>query len=144
VIGKALIAPAEKTKITASFKAAAEVTEKCKQDPACYAARLDETVPSTPPSARMGHIKACYMAAIYGNAETRKALVGKLDKIKDGIVRLALAEAIDHLAPQGDIATADALDKIIDADVATGNAETIANDDAVVKASLKIRSRATP
>lgn len=143
-IGKALITPKEKTNLTASFKVAAEVTEKCKQDAACYVAKLDEPIPSSPPSARMGHIKACYMAAIYGNAETKKALVGKLEKVKDGIVRLALAEAIDHLAPQGDAATADALDKIVEADVATGNAELIANDDAVVKASLKIRSRATP
>jgi hypothetical protein len=143
-IGKAVISVQEKTKLTASYKAAAEVTDKCKTEASCYAAKLDETVPSSPPAARMGHIKACYMAAIYGNAETRKALVGKLDKVKDGIVRLALAEAIDHLAPQGDIATADALDKIVDADVATGNAELIANDDAVVKSALKIRSRATP
>jgi hypothetical protein len=143
-INKALITPKEKTNLTASFKAAAEVTEKCKQDAACYLAKLDTPVPSSPPAARMGHIKACYMAAIYGNAETRKALVAKLEKVKDGIVRLALAEAIDHLAPQGDAATADALDKIVAADVASGNAELIANDDAVVKTALKLRSRANP
>jgi hypothetical protein len=52
-------------------------------------------------------------------------------------------EAIDHLAPKGDVAAADALDKIVDADRASGNKLLMQADDAVAKVSLKLRSRAT-
>ena len=75
---------------------------------------LDTPVPSTPPTAKMGHVKAVWMAAIYGNAQTKADLVGKVDKVKDASVRLAMVEAIDHLSPQGDAATADKLEAIVD------------------------------
>lgn len=125
------------------FNAASKVVEKCKEDASCYAKVLDEPIPSAPETAKMGAIKACWMAAMVGNEGTRKELLGKVDKIKDGGVRLALVEAIDHLAPKGDAAAADALDKIVDADRASGNKLLMQADDAVAKVSLKLRSRAT-
>lgn len=125
------------------FNAASKVVEKCKEDASCYAKVLDEPIPSAPETAKMGAIKACWMAAMVGNEGTRKELLGKVDKIKDGGVRLALVEAIDHLAPKGDVAAADALDKIVDADRASGNKLLMQADDAVAKVSLKLRSRAT-
>ncbi len=125
------------------FNAASKVVEKCKEDASCYAKVLDEPIPSSPETAKMGAIKACWMAAMVGNEGTRKELLGKVDKIKDGGVRLALVEAIDHLAPKGDVAAADALDKIVDADRASGNKLLMQADDAVAKVSLKLRSRAT-
>jgi len=120
------------------YKAASAVVDKCKQDAACYVAILDTPVPSTPPTAKMGHVKAAWMAAIYGNAQTKADLVGKVDKVKDGSVRLAMVEAIDHLAPQGDAATADKLEAIVDADNKAG--VKYANDE-VYKIALKLRSR---
>lgn len=125
------------------YNAASKVVEKCKEDASCYAKVLDEPIPSAPETAKMGAIKACWMAAMVGNEGTRKELLGKVDKIKDGGVRLALVEAIDHLAPKGDVAAADALDKIVDADRASGNKLLMQADDAVAKVSLKLRSRAT-
>jgi hypothetical protein len=125
------------------YNAASKVVEKCKEDASCYAKVLDEPIPSSPETAKMGAIKACWMAAMVGNEGTRKELLGKVDKIKDGGVRLALVEAIDHLAPKGDVAAADALDKIVDADRASGNKLLMQADDAVAKVSLKLRSRAT-
>jgi hypothetical protein len=125
------------------FNAASKVVEKCKEDASCYAKVLDEPIPSSPETAKMGAIKACWMAAMVGNEGTRKELLGKVDKIKDGGVRLSLVEAIDHLAPKGDVAAADALDKIVDADRASGNKLLMQADDAVAKVSLKLRSRAT-
>jgi hypothetical protein len=86
----------------------------------------------------MGHVKAAWMAAIYGNAQTKGDLVGKVDKVKDSSVRLAMVEAIDHLAPQGDAATADKLESIVEADKKAG--VNYANDE-VYKIALKLRSR---
>ena len=120
------------------YKAASAVVDKCKQDAACYVSVLDAPVPSTPPTAKMGHVKAAWMAAIYGNAQTKADLLGKVDKVKDSSVRLAMVEAIDHLAPQGDAATADKLEAIVEADKKAG--VNYANDE-VYKIALKLRSR---
>jgi hypothetical protein len=122
------------------FKAASAVVDKCKQDAACYLGVLDTPIPSTPPAAKMGHVKAAWMAAIYGNAETKKALLDKIEKIKDGSVRLAMAEAIDHLAASGDSAAADKLEKIVDADTAAG---VKAATDELYRIALKLRSRSS-
>jgi len=120
------------------FKSASAVLDKCKQDAACYVTVLDSPVPSTPPAAKMGHVKAAWMAGIHGNAQTKADLVSRVEKVKDGSLRLAMVEAIDHLSPQGDSATADKLEKIVDADKAAGvNAAT----DEVYKIALKLRSR---
>ena len=120
------------------FKSASAVLDKCKQDAACYVAVLDTPVPSTPPTAKMGHVKAAWMAAIYGNDATKKDILAKVDKIKDGSVRLAMVEAIDHLSPQGDLATATELEKVVDTDKAAGVSYA---DDEVYKTALKLRSR---
>jgi hypothetical protein len=120
------------------YKSASAVLDKCKQDAACYVAVLDTPVPSTPPTAKMGHVKAAWMAAIYGNAQTKNDIVAKVDKVKDGSVRLAMVEAIDHLSPQGDAANADKLEAIVDNDKKLG--VNYANDE-VYKIALKLRSR---
>ncbi len=139
VVGQ-LVGPAtEKDK----FAAASKALEKCKEDAACYVKILDEPIPSAPLSAKAYAIKACWMSAMLGNDATRQALLAKVDSVKDGDVRLALVEAIDHLAPKGDAAGADALEKIVAADKPSGNKLLLQADDAVVKVALKLRSRAT-
>jgi hypothetical protein len=120
------------------FKSAAAVLDKCKQDAACFVSVLDSPVPSTPPTAKMGHVKAAWMAAIYGNEKTKADILSRVDKVKDGSVRLAMVEAIDHLSPQGDLAASTALEKVVDADKAAG--VNYANDE-VFKTALKLRSR---
>jgi hypothetical protein len=79
---------------------------------------------------------------MYGKDDTKKALVGVIDKVKEPGARLAVVEAIDYLSPKGDAATAAALDKIVAADVASGNKELIQGDDAVVKVANRLRARA--
>ncbi|MBL9107753.1 MAG: hypothetical protein JNM74_00730, partial [Myxococcales bacterium] len=123
--------------------AGSKVLEKCKEDAACYVKVLDEPIPSSPETAKFAHVKATWMAAAFGNDGTRKELLGKIDKIKDPSVRLAMAEAIDHLGPKGDVAAADQLDKMVEADKSSGNKALLQADDAVAKVSLKLRSRAT-
>lgn len=120
------------------YKSASAVLDKCKQDAACYVGVLDTAVPSTPPTAKMGHVKAAWMASIYGNEATKNELVAKVDKVKDGSVRLSMVEAIDHLSPKGDAAAADKLEAIVDADKKSG--VNYANEE-VYKIALKLRSR---
>ena len=120
------------------FKSASAVLDKCKQDATCYVGVLDTPVPSTPPTAKMGHVKAAWMASIYGSPATKQDLVSRVDKVKDGSVRLAMVEAIDHLSPQGDAVAADKLEAVVDADKKAG--VNYANDE-VYKIALKLRSR---
>ncbi len=121
------------------YEAARKPLEKCNDDAACYVAVLDTPVPSSPPPAKMGHVKAAWMSGIYGSAQTRGELVGRLEKIKDGSVRLAMAEAIDHLSPVGDVAAAERLEKVVDGDNASG---VKAATDEIYRIALKLRSRA--
>jgi hypothetical protein len=86
------------------------------------------------------------MAAEYGagNAAIRGALVDKIDGVKAPGIRLAVAEAIDALAPQGDTAAADKLDKMVAADKLKNDRAVLQGDDAVVKVVNRLRARALP
>jgi hypothetical protein len=87
------------------------------------------------------------MATIYGQAsadQTRGELLKRVDKIKDASARLAVVEAVDWLAPRGDTAAADALDKIVAADTKNGDKSVLMADDSVVKIALRLRARAAP
>lgn len=120
------------------FKSANGVLEKCKKDVGCYLGVLDTPVPSAPPAAKMGHVKAVYMATMLASGDTKTKLLEKVEKIKDGSVRLALLEAIDHLSPQGDAAVGDKLEKLVETDTAAGNK---AGTDEMYRVALKLKSR---
>jgi hypothetical protein len=128
------------------FKYASQVVQKCGADANCYVKVLDEPLPTSPPIAGETDVKASWMAAEYGvgNAAVRAALVERVDKVKQAGPRLALCEAIDFLAPQGDTASADKLDQIVAADTAKGDKNLLQGDDVVVKVSQRLRARALP
>jgi len=128
------------------YKLSSAVVQKCAADVNCYVKVLDDPIPSSPPTAIYGAVKAAWMAAEYGvgNAAVRGALVDKVDKVKQPGARLALCEAIDFLAPQGDTAAADKLENIVVADTATGDKNLLMGDDVVVKVSQRLRARAMP
>lgn len=120
------------------FKSASAVLEKCKKDAACYLGVLDTPVPSAPPAAKMGHVKAVWMAVELHTPDTKTKLLERVEKVKDGSVRLALLEGIDTLSPNGDAAAADKLEKLVETDRAAGNA---AGTDEMYRIALKLRSR---
>jgi hypothetical protein len=126
---------------------ASQPLDKCGTGPSCYLGVLDEPIPSTPTTANMRAVKAAWMVAIYGQSAadaTRAELLKRVDKIKDASARLAVVEAIDQLAPHGDTAAADALDKIVASDTKNGDKGVLMADDAVVKVALRLRARAAP
>ncbi len=127
------------------FDFASQVLDKCDVNASCYLGVLDQPIPSSPTTANWRAIKASWMAVIYGKVQpdgTRGELLKRIDKIKDPSARLAVAEAIDELAPNGDRAAADALDKIVAADTKQGDKGVLMADDSVVKIALRLRARA--
>ena len=128
------------------FKLASGVMDKCKEDAMCYANFLGEPIPSSPPTAAEGAVKAAWMAVEYGagKAEVRNALLDKLPGVKQIGARLAVVEAIDALAPQGDNTSAEKIEKIVAADKAKGDRDLMAGDDALVKVAARLRARALP
>jgi hypothetical protein len=122
------------------FNNAAQALDKCAVDVGCYVKILDEPIPKTP-NADWKAIKAANMAGVLGNAQTRKDLIAHLPKVTDPPTRLAMANAINHLAPKGDKADADVLDKIVEGDTTRKDTEALAGDDALSKVALMLRAR---
>jgi hypothetical protein len=127
------------------FDYASSALDKCKLDTNCYLAILDDPIPSGNPTANWKAIKATWMAVITGGGPkagaTRAALLQHLDKVKNTGARIAIAEAIDELAPQGDVGSADALDKIIAADTKAGDKGLISTDNTVAQVAWRLRVR---
>jgi hypothetical protein len=126
------------------WTAADSALQKCKADANCYLGVLDEAIPAAPPTAFYKQLKAAWMVVIYAGSNAngmRSSLVSKVDKIKNGGARLAVAEAIDELAPTGDVAAADALDKIIAADTKSGDTALINADNPIAQIAWRLRVR---
>ncbi len=129
------------------FDYASQALDKCGTGPSCYLSVLDEPIPSSPTTANWRAVKSAWMTVIYGQSSpdaTRAELLKRVDKVKDASARLALVEAIDRLAPKGDTAAADTLDKIVASDQKAGDKSVLMADDSVVKIALRLRARAAP
>jgi len=127
------------------FENASGALDKCKTETSCYVSLLEQPIPTGSPTANWKAIKATWMAVIYGggaNANaTRAQLLKSLEKVRNPGARIALCEAIDELAPQGDVASADALDKIVAADTKNGDKELAATDNTVAQVAWRLRVR---
>jgi hypothetical protein len=132
-------------KVQQMFDATSAPLLKCKADVGCYLAVLEEPIPALPPTSYYKQVKASWMTVIYGGGAsanaTRGELLKRLDKVKMTGARIAMCEAIDELAPQGDVAAADALDKIVAADVKSGDKEVVAADNTVAQVAWRLRVR---
>ena len=128
------------------LKYATDGVDRCKEDAACYIKVLGEPIPASPPTANMRQVKAAYMVAIYGagsnTAQTRLELVKKIDYVKSPAARLAVAQAIDRLAPDGDQRASEELEKMVESDKKAGDKSALSGDDAVVKVAKRLRARA--
>jgi hypothetical protein len=102
---------------------------------------LEDPIPRTTNS-EWKAVKAAYMCGVLGNDATRKDLIAHVPKVTNPSARLAIANAINHLAPKGDKADADALDKIVEGDTTRKDTEAMKGDDALSKVALMLRARA--
>jgi hypothetical protein len=121
------------------YKNALAVVQACDKDVACYLKELAKPTPAEKtPVARMAHVKAAWMAGVYGDAATRNALVERLNGLKDGAIRGAILEAIDHLTPTGDAEAADKIDALVGPDRA---ANAMSGLDEMANLALRLRAR---
>jgi hypothetical protein len=123
---------------TEMYAAAQKVVAQCKEDAGCYVTQLKLPIPAAPPTAKFSAVKACWMAAMFGNEKTGAELVALVPTITDSTVRLSLLSAIDHLFPKGDEASAKALEKIVEA---KKNPDT---DNILANIAYKLRARSLP
>jgi hypothetical protein len=123
------------------YEAASKVLTECKDNAACYVKVLEKPVPATPPTAKFGAVKACWMAAMYGDTKTGTALVSMVEKVSDDTVRLSMLEAIDHLFPKGDEAAAKTLEKLVEQKIASGKT---GGTDVIANIAYRLRARALP
>jgi hypothetical protein len=124
------------------FKLAKGVVDKCKEDAKCYVKVLDDPIQSNTGTANMAAIKAAWMAAIYGKTDAgiRSELVKRISKVTDEGARLAIVQAIYRMAPSGDDAAADEMDRVVKADEEGGNKNAANANMATVAISLRSRS----
>jgi hypothetical protein len=125
---------------------ASQALDKCKMDVGCYEGILDQPIPATPPTAYFKAVKATWMTVMLGGgpaaATTRAELLKRVDKVKNAGARIAVVAAIDELSPQGNVPTADELDKIVAADAKGGDKEVISADNTVAQVAWRLRARA--
>lgn len=131
-------------RLRAMFQHASAALDACAQNPACYVKLLEQPIPVATDAANWKAIKAAHMAGMLGNAATREGLVVELPNVKDMATRQAVALAINHLAPRGDAADADALDRIVADDKARRDVDAMRGDEAVSRVASMLRARATP
>jgi hypothetical protein len=124
-----------------AFENASAALDKCAVNASCYVQLLDDPIASTP-SGNWKAIKSAYMAGWLGSDQTRRDLVAHIPKVKNAGARTAIAIAVNHLAPKGDVADADALDKIVEDDTARRDSDALRGDDALTKVALMLRARA--
>src|SRR5262249_55240078 len=127
------------------YEGAGAVLSQCQQNASCYVKVLDEPIATGKEGSNAKAIKASWMSVIYAGSardQIRGDLVQKVDKVKNAGARLALVEAIDRLAPNGDAAAAGVLEKIVEVDKPSGDKMLLQADDSVVKVALRLRARA--
>jgi hypothetical protein len=115
--------------------------DTCKDDVDCYVFKLVEPA-SQAESTQFQGIKAAYMIGSLGGPETRHKLVESLPKITNAAIRYVVALAIDHLSPKGDVAIAEALQKMVDAAVAAKDQQKMAGNAALKTVIYRLRARA--
>ena len=132
-------------KVQSMFDSVSSALDKCKMDANCYLGVLDEPISQSSPTAYYKQVKATWMIVMLSSDKKdamRGELLKRVDKVKNTGARIAVCEAIDQMAPAGDKATADALDKIIAADQASGDKDVIATDNTVEQIAWRLRVRA--
>ncbi len=125
------------------FKRASAALDKCAMNASCYVQLTDEPIPDVS-NGNWKVIKAAHMAGMLGNDQTRRELVARVAKVTNPGARIAIAVAINHLAPKGDAADADALEKIVADDTERKDAAALRGDDALTKVALMLRARVSP
>lgn len=125
----------------AVFNEAAALVKSCGKGVACYFDATTKTANQSEKSQFVG-IKAAYMLGVLGDEKVRDQIAAGIDPITNAAVRFTAAKVIDYLSPNGSTATADGLQKLVDANIKRGDASKIAGDAPIKQVIYRLRSRA--
>jgi hypothetical protein len=124
----------------AALEKAKTVLNACGDKVECYLAKIEEAAVQEKTEQMIG-IKASYMLAILGNDKTRMEIVNRFPKIKNAAIKFAAGQALDHLAPQGDKAAADEIEKQVQANIAKGDRNLISGDSPLRQIRFRLLAR---
>src|SRR5688572_9263823 len=113
------------------YKRSEELVKACGDRANCYVEALGKPENQDQKNQFVG-IKAGYMAAIFGNDQTRDEIVSRLDSIDNAALRFVAAQAVDRLSPNGAKGAVDKMNAIIEK-----NAKSPDRDKAMGDAPLK-------
>ena len=125
----------------AEFKQAKELVTNCKEDLACYHAKLSDDKTQAKEQQFTG-IKAAYMIGILGGDADRKKLVDDVPKITNASVRMAALKALQALAPKGDNAAADKLTEYLDKAEEAKDDNLVQSYQVFTQVAARLRARA--
>jgi len=103
---------------------AKKVLDECKQDVACYMAKITSPEAAKAETAMMG-TKAIAMIGIYGGDEVKMQLVEKLPQVKSPVVRSMIGTILLAKSPKGDQKVAKRLHEMYDKAQESRNADAI-------------------
>jgi PBS lyase HEAT-like repeat len=133
-------AAAKKYKMDDLVKGAESVVKECGDKVACYLDAIEKSQNQDEKN-QLAAIKAGYMIAVLGNAQSRDSLIERLGSIDNAAVRFVAAQAIDHLTPKGDKSVQDALNAIITKNKKSPDAAKAAGDSPLKQVSYRLAAR---
>lgn len=86
-------------------------------------------------------IKAGYMAAIFGNEQTRDEIVSRLESIDNAAVRFVSAQAIDRLSPKGAKGAVEKMGAIIEKNAKSPDRDKAMGDSPLKQVMYRLQAR---
>jgi len=129
------------TQLEKDLYAQAEALLKaCADRAACYVETLGKREAQDRKTQFTG-IKAGYMAAIFGNEQTRDEIVSRLDGIENAAVRYVSSLAIDRLSPKGSKSAVDKMSAIIEKNAKSPDRDKAMGDSPLKQVMYRLSAR---
>lgn len=124
-----------------AFKQGTDLLKQCGDRSACYLTTMEKSE-NQEPNTQFIAIKSAYMVGIYGDEKARDSIVERLTSLENAAVRYTAAQTIDYLSPKGSKEAADAIDKVLQANIKSADKDKIAGDAPLKQVMYRIRARA--
>ncbi len=109
-------------------------------EPQCFLAKLEEAAVQEKKEQFQG-IKSAYMLGILGNDKTRMEIVKRFPNIKNAAIKYTAGQALDFLAPKGDQAAADEINKQLQVNIEKGDQNLISGDAPLRQIRIRLLAR---
>ncbi|MCS6899058.1 MAG: hypothetical protein RMJ98_02165 [Myxococcales bacterium] len=123
-----------------AFQQVTTLLNACGDNVGCYLAKMEDPATQEKNEQFVG-IKAIYTLGSLGNESTKGEILKRMPKLKNDAIRFEALNLIDHLSPNGDKATADELQKILDEQAERGKETPV--DPAMRQIISRLRARAS-